>query len=219
MPNLRVIVEGQSEERLVKDVLAPHLGAFGVWATPTLVGKTGGGGRYQPYRRDVILSLKQSTEWYVTTMIDLYALPADFPQSTVPRPGPDGVDELEAAFDADIRGAFGDVHPWRFIPYLQRHELEALLFVDPGRAAEVICPGDPAYAQALQEVRAAFPNPEDINDGSLTAPSKRLGAPYRKVRHATRVIADIQLGPIRATCPRFDAWVSRLEALGPLPTP
>lgn len=57
---------------------------------------------------------------------------------------------------------------------------------------------------------------EDINDGSATAPSKRLLRyipGYRKVLHGPRAIADTGLAVLRARCPRFDAWVTRLETL------
>lgn len=223
MTLLRVIVEGQTEERIVKDVLAPHLGAHGVFATPTLVNKSpsstsrigkGGGRSYRPWQRDVVNTLKQNAEWHVTTLIDLYALPNDFPTpASMPPSGPAIADAIEQAFDADIQAQLSGAHPWRFIPYVQRHELEALLFVDPAATAAVIAPGSPAYEKQIAAVAAAYGTPEDINDGPQTAPSKRLGGAYKKTRHGPKIVARVGLPALRAACPRFDMWLSRLEAL------
>jgi hypothetical protein len=61
----------------------------------------------------------------------------------------------------------------------------------------------------------------------VTAPSKRLESwtlahahevlRYRKstkIRHRPVLAVRLTLSVIRAACPRFDAWVGRLEALG-----
>jgi len=72
---------------------------------------------------------------------------------------------------------------------------------------------------ALTSVRAQFASPEHINDGRDTAPSKRileLCDDYDKVMHGSLIALDIGLDAIRKECPRFDAWVQRLEALGGL---
>jgi len=65
-------------------------------------------------------------------------------------------------------------------------------------------------------VRAGFTTPEDINDGPMTAPSKRIlriCPSYQKIAEGTLVAAGLKVGAIRAECPLFDAWVRRLEAL------
>ena len=56
--------------------------------------------------------------------------------------------------------------------------------------------------------------PEGINDGAATAPSKRLlvHVPgFRKTLHGPLATGDTGLVKLREQCPRFDAWVSRLE--------
>ena len=60
--------------------------------------------------------------------------------------------------------------------------------------------------------------PEDINDGPLTAPSKRIiqHVPrYEtvKVRVGATAAGAIGLASLRENCPHFDAWVSNLERL------
>lgn len=113
-----------------------------------------------------------------------------------------------------IRRTIGRVSdPWSF-PYVQVHEFEGLLFshVD----AFKILFGDVSVAH-LKSVRFAFETPEDINDSSATAPSKRIGRliqTYRKRLHGPVLAERIGVERIRKECPRFDAWLRRLESLG-----
>ena len=69
----------------------------------------------------------------------------------------------------------------------------------------------------LQSIVDAFPEPEQINDGPTTAPSRRLeavfGGTYRKTEHGPLIAEDIGLDVIRAKCRGFNEWVSRLEGL------
>lgn len=83
----------------------------------------------------------------------------------------------------------------QFIPYIQQHEFEALLFSDPSAFAAAN-PGEPSIVGRLTQILAQFANPEDIDNGPEIAPSKRIG-----------------LSAMRRECPGFDRWVSRLEAL------
>lgn len=67
------------------------------------------------------------------------------------------------------------------------------------------------------KIRSEFSTPEDINDNPNTAPSKRIGKlipGYHKITGASVVAKEIGLATIRTECPRFGAWVNRLESLG-----
>ena len=101
------------------------------------------------------------------------------------------------------------------VPYVQRHEFEGLLFSDVEVfATQIDFPHD--CVSALLTVREQFTTPEDINDHYETAPSKRLASViprYRKVLHGAVLAGKIGLDAIRAQCPRFDVWLTRLEAL------
>ncbi|MCU0798023.1 MAG: DUF4276 family protein, partial [Akkermansiaceae bacterium] len=60
--------------------------------------------------------------------------------------------------------------------------------------------------------------PEEINDGPHTAPSKRIirHLPLyerSKVRVGAVAAAAIGLPTLRAKCPHFDHWITRLECL------
>lgn len=144
----------------------------------------------------------------VTTLVDFYGFRH--------RPT-DDVKELERqinnAYDGMPHAALpGD----RVFSYVQRHEFEALLFSDVSAFTRV--PDFPRNVDsALAGVRTQFASPEDINDSPDTAPSKRiLGAipNYNKVTDGSDIAREVGLGAMRRECPRFAAWLTRIESLG-----
>lgn len=227
---LCLTVEGQSELQFASTMLRDHLAARGVvlpkprmtlFSRRHRVRHRGGVRGYEPVKKDIVCWLRQEKDRHVrfSTMIDLYALPADFPghaEAAGMRDPYVRVELLEAALARDI----GDP---RFIPYLQLHEFEALLLADPGRF-------DKQYPEAkrevvlLQEMVAEFDSPEKIDDGEQTAPSKRIGRLFPDYLDAkpaaTAVIAPaVGLAAMRSKCPHFDQWLRRLESLGILDSP
>lgn len=230
---LFVVVEGQSEEDFVRRVLAPHLLTHGVYAAATIVGKQianarghtiRGGGQYRNWRRDLVrvLGTDRSGRVRVTTLFDLYGLPEDFPglaEHGADRDTQRRCDALQSALADDL----GD---WRLVPYIQRHEFEALVLAALPALADWLDAADDLAGLETLRSELADSAPEDVNDGRTTAPSKRLLAHvpgYRKTLHGPAAIEDAGLAAVRALCPRFDAWVRALEALaGPAdenPTP
>lgn len=144
---------------------------------------------------------------FVTSLVDCYGFRGK---------GGRTVDELEALVEEQTRQRLSRHRdPRRIFPYVQRHEFESLLFSDVRAFSRL--PDAPAGLQdSLQAIRSRFGTPEDINDGSGTAPSKRIAElmpRYRKVAAAANLVAAMGLDVIRSECPRFDNWVARLEAL------
>jgi hypothetical protein len=148
-------------------------------------------------------------------MIDLYAIPTRFPrrdEAEALRHDPfRRVEFLENAFAADI----GDP---RFIPYIQLHEFEAILFCDPTYFAYFYDECEAQIAE-LQAIADRHDTPELINDGPNTAPSKRIVAQIPDYEDAKAAVGPeiaelIGLETIRSKCPHFHAWLSRLEKLG-----
>ncbi|MDX9723306.1 MAG: DUF4276 family protein [Myxococcota bacterium] len=218
---LIVVVEGQTEEAFVKEVLKPHLDGRGVYTSATIVGKIlaqrrghrgRGGGHFRHWEKDLARILKGdlSDDLRVTTLFDLYGLPEDFP----------GLEEHGSDTDtvrrcASLEKALADVvDDSRFIPYLQRHEFEALVLAAlPSLRALLDAEDDLAGLMTL-EAAVSLTAPEDLNDGADTAPSKRLLAHvpgFRKSLHGPLATSDTGLARLREQCPRFDAWVSMLE--------
>ena len=79
------------------------------------------------------------------------------------------------------------------------------------------CIGHEMNQSKMWNIRSQFANPEDINDHSQTAPSKRIVKViprYRKVVDGPPLAAKIGLTAIRAECPQFGVWLTRLESMG-----
>jgi hypothetical protein len=149
---------------------------------------------------------------------DLYGLGSDFPGNPVP-PSPSNIAKaahLEQAIKADICSAIPDFRPdIRFLPYIQLHEFEGLLFSDPTAFAAAI--NQPQLAKSFHQTRDDFPTPEDINDNPMTAPSKRVlqvYPGYSKVLHGKAAVQAVGIETMRRECPHFRNWLERLAALG-----
>jgi len=88
MTRLLMLVEGQSEEIFVKQTLAPYLAERGVYLQPPIVlwtkrmprggGFRGGASNWHQIRRN-LLPLTRDTDAWITTLLDFYGLPEDFP--------------------------------------------------------------------------------------------------------------------------------------------
>jgi hypothetical protein len=229
MTRLNVVVEGQTEEAFVKQVLAPHLRGFDVYARPIVVSPSrarqnqdhfGGGGSFGKALREIRDLLTNDASAHCTTLFDYYGLPTDYPgleSDVCPPPSQlyDRIECLERCLAEEI-----DV-PRRFIPYLQIHEFEALLFADVeviDRAPRMSA-SEESRLDDLKLIVDHFDNPERIDEGEETAPSKRLAGlfpRYNKRVHGPMIAHDIGLPRLRDACPHFDEWMSRLESLDPL---
>lgn len=222
MIRLHLIVEGQTEETFVNTVLADYLGAFQISVDVRRVETSRSRGRvyrggvldYARVKRDIALWMKQDQrlDAFFSTMFDLYALPQDFPGYAASQHLPpfERVDALEQAFAQDMQHA-------RFIPYLQLHEFEALLLADPQQFEWEFIEHDQAIRQ-LVEMTATFDSPELIDDGQETAPSKRIIQVIpeyagQKPSSGPLIAAKIGVPTLRAACPHFDAWLTRLSTL------
>lgn len=223
MIRVLVIVEGTSEEFFVTKVLAPALWPWNVMLTARILGVPGHkGGRtnYARARSDVLLCLKQDKRSYCSTMLDLYGLGDDFPGKplTANLPSTQKAIHIEQAMSANICKIIPDLRSEvRFIPYIQVHEYEALLFSDPPALAASL--NKSHLALQFQKVRDSFATPEDIDDGPETAPSKRIlgiHPSYSKVLEGTIAAQSIGVRTMRRECPHFNDWLDHLCSLLPL---
>ena len=220
---LHFIVEGQTEETFVNRVLRPHLADRSIWvdARCVLTNRRGGvkhrGGfrNYAQPRRDILSWLRedQNDDARFTTAFDLYRLPSDFPGYGDAQAATDPYDKVRVLEEA-LRNDIGD---WRFIPYLQLHEFEALLLSEPAQLAAQFMEQQ-AGIRALVTMADRAGNPELINDGPDTAPSKRIIAEIPEYggmkASAGPIVAErIGLANLRSGCRHFGEWINRLEAL------
>lgn len=216
MSRAYLLVEGQTEEAFVRELLQPHYARIGLYLTPIIVttspGHKGGVVSYAKVRPQIERLCKQDADAHVSTLFDLYALPTDFPGKSDPCWPHHGSGHQKADFvEARLAQSIGKRN---FIPNIMVHEYEALLFVQPERFADW---ADQDVVDKLKAARQAQA-PEDINDGPNTAPSKRIldAMPnYQKTVHGPLLACDIGLDVMRADCPHFDGWLKKLEALLP----
>jgi hypothetical protein len=226
MADLYIVVEGYGEQGFLRESVAPHLGAHGVYAQAALVGKPGHKGGVRPWaavRKDITNFLKMNRTdrpIHVSTMFDYFRLPMDWPgRADAPaKPMAQRPLHVEQEIAGDIAALLGEQFmPERFIPYVQMHELEALVLAEPQNLVAEF-PGEDAAVQALADSIAGIP-PEEINDHANTAPSKRI-MDYlpeyepRKRQAAPNVLYLTGLAVLRKRCPHFNQWLSRLEGLG-----
>lgn len=223
MVELIIVGEGQTEETFVRDVLALPLSVNGVYVTSRTIetspGHRGGGLNMDRVRRFLRNTLRERADTYVTTLFDLYALDTTFSgvSDTKGMPPGDRATRIEQLLQTDI-AEFAGCRPERFLPHIQPHEFESLLFSDIGKLCEIE-PDWTAHFSHLIRIRAAVENPEWINDSPQTAPSRRLqvlNPKFRKTRHGPDCAARIGLDRIREQCPHFGQWYDRIVALKPL---
>ena len=206
---LAISVEGLTESEFVTQVLAEPLRAKGMQPQPVVLGRPGHkGGNVTVERMAEDMARLYWSFDVVTSLVDFYG----FRNRNSASP-----DELEKrilqAIKSKIRTQWNQS---RVLPYVQQYEFEGLLFSDvsafqklPAVSLDVV--------EELKNVRLRYRTPEDINDGTPSAPSKRLIRlipRYKKAVDGPIVAQAIGLIQMRAECHRFNAWIDRLEAMG-----
>lgn len=215
---LHILVEGQSEEIVVGNVLEPYLRGRG-WTVSCsiVVTKRSAGGSFHrggisnwgKVEREIRLLLRNTDLHVLTTMFDFYAFPDDAPgMSSMPAADPyKRVEHVEAALCERVEDR-------RFVPHLILHELETWVFAAADQLGLLL--PEPGLAEKLKTDARDAGGPELVNDHPSTAPSKRLAsycAAYSKVNDGPLAIADLGIEPLRAQCPHLDEWLTKLDAV------
>lgn len=219
MSDVYVIVEGHTEQTFVRDILAPELGHKGIYLYPALIGKPGHKGgdiRFERTQKDILMFLQQRQDAYISTMFDYFRIEPDRPGKQESQKKTSALDKASVIESATLSKAVQlfpdhDVNR-RFIPYIEMYEFEALLFSDASILAEKIGANPASIKAILRECG----QPEEINDGPETAPSKRLETlcrGYRKVAMGKTISQAIGVQQIRNRCLHFNHWVNILESL------
>jgi hypothetical protein len=214
---LHILCEGQTEETVAREVISPYFQQAHILVTSS-IHKTkrpaggpshkGGLSTWGKIASEVHLLLRDSSITVLTTLFDYYGLPCDVPgMATRPTGSPyDRVIHVEMA----MAKAIGDP---RFVPHLVLHEIEAWVLVGHDALGQLT--GDSALARAAKAIVSNARGAELVNDGTDTAPSKRiLGIypRYRKTSDGPLVISDIGIDTIRKACPHADNWFSAVDA-------
>jgi hypothetical protein len=223
MIRLGIIGEGISEQSFAMAVINPHLLSYGIEAfSRQIVTKRnasqkdskGGMPCYERVKKDISKLINEDSTRMITSMFDLYALPSDFPgyleASSIKEPY-SKVKLLEESFAEDISNK-------RFVPYIQLYEFEALFFTNVEIVHEILSLNNlKSSLRNLEMIIGEEPNPEFINNGPSSAPSKRiknLYPDYQKSVDGVRILERIGLFKIREKCYHFNEWLSKLESFG-----
>lgn len=224
MKKVFVVTEGRSETNFVKRVLVPYFITFDKNLIPVNVitkkddrtGRIFKGGLscFNLADKTIKPTLKMAAKTpntFVTTMFDLYGLPKDTPgfkeanQKTNPY-------EKVAYIETALQNFENPSRPI-FFPYIQLHEFEALIFCDIQKLEEEYFDFD---LKPLNDCLQHYSNPELINNGSETAPSKRIISCikiYDKATSGVSVLEKIGIENLCQKCKHFSEWIEKLKSL------
>ena len=206
MTRLAIVVEGPTEREFVRDILVEYLLTRQVYTEPLLLNGDVTVTRLASEMAKLIRSFD-----CVSSLVDFYGFRGK---------GNATPDELERCIGEKVNTQINLYeYETRVIPYVQKHEFEGLLFSNVDAFSDSIMASH-RQVRELRDIRSRFPTPEDINDSYDTTPSRRIAQiipRYQKVADGPLIAQSAGFDTIRAECPRFSAWVARLESLGNLP--
>ena len=213
MKRVIIVVEGQTEQEFVKQCISPYLldkyGVFSVSARLIGVpGHKGGDVRYGRLKKDVAILLREP-DVIVSTFVDYFRLGNDFPNAAACLK----INGIDAVINCLEQAIAEQVDSELFVPYIQKHEFESLLFSSNAGFSKYF---KPQSCQELEAIRSQFPNPEDINGNQ--SPSYRLidtvqrceKRKYKKVTDGNIIALEVGIGSMLARCERFAAWINLL---------
>ncbi|MCQ2256419.1 MAG: DUF4276 family protein [Bacteroidaceae bacterium] len=208
------IVEGDCEVDFVNNKLLPYL-----YSLPKVIERgwvfnaqkittnrkkniKGGNVGFEYLRNEVNRVSAQSNPW-ITTFLDFFRLPNDFPGFSADACN---IELIEKAMAYELNVPF-------FIPYIQKYEYETLLFVDVDAFSSVV--DEESQLQCIADTIQSYSNAEEINGGLETAPSKRLNHifGYEKVHDSHLIMENLTIEQICTHCPRFKNWLKHIETI------
>ena len=215
MKRLVIICEGQTENEFCKDILGDELrGYFNSLDYPLIKHSGGGIVEWKRLRDQILRHLSETTDTFVTTFIDYYGIEDkhNFPGWQEAKSINDKYERIKFIEEA-MKHDIPENVSYRFIPYIQLHEFETLLFSNI-KVFKDNYEEESVDFRRLEGIVQEFPNPEDINCGKKTAPSKRIEnavSDYNKVIDGNSLAMDIGIKTIRSKCPHFNAWINQIE--------
>jgi hypothetical protein len=218
MKRIIIVCEGETEQEFCKTILYPYFIRKGYYIQPPLIKKTKGGiVKWEVLKNQVENHLKQDLNAYVTTFIDYYGLYQKhaFPNWEESLQIPDK-NERMILLEKGMKGDINTHLHHRFIPYMQLHEFEGLLFNDINVFHQLIPEKELIGVEELEKTFRDYDNPEMINDNIETSPShrlKRIVLGYNKIVYGNIIAETIGLPSIRQKSPRFNNWLRSLENL------
>lgn len=214
MKRLIIVCEGQTEQSFCQNVLSPYFLSKGIVVeAPTIKHSHGGIVPWETLKHQLVEHLHEG-DAVVTMLIDFYRIKDSyqFPGWEEAKSLVDSQDKMNGLFQ-DMLNDMPEELMNRFVPYIQLHEFEGLLFSDISAFRNNFMPAECDF-DAIQSAIDEFENPENINNKPETAPSSRLMSAvvgYDKVLYGTILAEETGLGTIRSRCPLFNSWIERIE--------
>ena len=210
MKTIIIICEGETEEEFCKTLLSVYLQDICRVETRLL----GGNCSWERIKDMAEKALKQQKNALVTTFFDYYGVKTKkFPNwSETIRFNKANVRERIEILEKGMLDAIDSKLRYRFIPYIQMHEFEALLFNN----IEVF---DNNFKRSefnranLLDVLNEFPDPELINQKIETSPSHRLIEiipSYNKILYGNMLVEIIGIERIKQKNKHFNNWIEQL---------
>lgn len=218
MRGLYILGEGPTEEQFVNEVLRNYFIRKGIYDVrcilmPTSKGNKGGDISFDRLKFNAEKLLKNENDIIVTSLIDFFRLKSSFPNlneanKMFPHDKIQRVNFIEEKISEKINSD-------RFIPYIQLHEFEGLLF--SSNDGFDFLPDIPDENRVkLEQAVNIHANPELLNDGALTAPSKRLERlipGYQKTLHGPLIAEIVTIEKMLERCSRFRNWLEVLTQM------
>lgn len=214
MKRLIIICEGPTEQAFCNDILRDHFLPKGILLdAPTIKHSNGGIVAWETLKKQIITHLNEGN-CIVSLFVDYYRIrdSYNFPGWMNSKSITDIYDRMRYLFeqmsldiDINLRS--------RFIPYIQLHEFEGLLFSDISVFPNNFTKDELDFSLLETAVKSAH-TPEEINNGPNTAPSERLKRAikgYDKIVYGSCLASDIGLKTIREKCILFNEWIEKLE--------
>lgn len=214
MKRLIIICEGPTEQAFCNDILRDHFLPKDILLdAPTIKHSNGGIVAWETLKKQIITHLNEGN-CIVSLFVDYYRIrdSYNFPGWMNSKSITDIYDRMRYLFeqmsldiDINLRS--------RFIPYIQLHEFEGLLFSDISVFPNNFTKDELDFSLLETAVKSAH-TPEEINNGPNTAPSERLKRAikgYDKIVYGSCLASDIGLKTIREKCILFNEWIEKLE--------
>lgn len=132
MKRLIIICEGQTEKEFCEKTLYTYFQRNNIYVRAPLIKKSNGGiVKWTNLKKQIENHLKQDSETFVSLLIDYYGLADEhkFPGWKKSK-GIPNVNEKVNYIESNMLEDIDDSLKHRFIPYIQLHEFEGMLFND-----------------------------------------------------------------------------------------
>lgn len=214
MKRLIIICEGPTEQAFCNDILRDHFLPKGILLdAPTIKHSNGGIVAWETLKKQIITHLNEGN-CIVSLFVDYYRIrdSYNFPGWMNSKSITDIYDRMRYLFEQMSLDIEINLRS-RFIPYIQLHEFEGLLFSDISVFPNNFTKDELDFSLLETAVKSAH-TPEEINNDPNTAPSERLKRAikgYDKIVYGSCLASDIGLKTIREKCILFNEWIEKLE--------